>query len=184
VPLADAQRAMRLIRARASQYGIDPAKVGALGFSAGGHVCGDLATRHDAKVYAPIDAADGMSARPAIAGLIYAVQEMRDPLAHGISRDMLLGPNPSLETERAHTPAHNVSAATPPCFLAHAEDDKLVSVENTVEMRAALKAAGVKTETHLFTAGNHGFFVPGPAGEPARRWPELFVAWAKAQGLG
>lgn len=184
VPLADAQRAMRLIRSRASQYGIDPDKVGALGFSAGGHVCGDLATRHDAKVYAPVDAADGMSARPAIAGLIYAVQSMRDPLAHAGSRDMLLGQNPSPETERAHSPAHNISAATPPCFLAHAEDDKVVSVENTVEMRAALRAAGVKTETHLFTAGNHGFFVPGPAGEPARHWPELFSAWAKAQGLG
>lgn len=184
VPLADAQRAMRIIRSRASQYSIDPAKVGALGFSAGGHVCGDLATRHDAKVYAPVDAADGISARPAIAGLIYAVQSMRDPLAHGGSRDMLLGPHTTPEMERAHSPAQNVSAATPPCFLAHAEDDKVVSVENTVEMRAALKVAGVKTETHLFTAGNHGFFVPGPAGEPARHWPELFAAWAKAQGLG
>ncbi len=184
VPLADAQRAMRLIRSRAAQYGFDPNKVGALGFSAGGHVCADLATRYGAKVYDPVDAADQLSARPAIAAPIYAVQSMSMPLAHGGSRDMLLGSNPSPEMQRAHSPAHNVTAATPPCFLAHAEDDTVVSVENTVEMRAALKAAGVTVETHLFTAGGHGLGLPGPAGEPARRWKEMFVTWAKAQGLG
>jgi len=184
VPLADAQRAMRLIRSRAAQYGFDPEKVGALGFSAGGHLCGDLATRYDARVYDPVDAADRLSARPAIAAPIYAVQSMSTPLAHAGSRDMLLGPNPTAALERAHSPANNVSAATPPCFMAHAEDDKVVSVENTVEMRAALKAAGVKVETHLFTAGGHGFGLPGLAGEPARHWPEMFAIWARAQGLG
>jgi acetyl esterase/lipase len=97
---------------------------------------------------------------------------------------MLLGPSPSPAMERAHSPAHNVTAATPPCFLAHAEDDRTVSVENTVEMRAALKAAGVKVETHLFAAGDHGFGLAGPAGEPARRWKEIFVGWSRAQGLG
>lgn len=184
VPLADAQRAMRLIRSRAGQYGVDPEKVGALGFSAGGHVCGDLATRFDAKVYAPVDAADRLSAQPVIAAPIYAVQSMSLPLAHDGSRDMLLGPGSSPELQRAHSVAHNVTAATPPCFLAHAEDDTVVLPENTVEMRAALKAAGVPVETHLFTAGGHGFGLPGPAGEAAQRWKEMFVAWAKAQGLG
>lgn len=184
VPLADAQRAMRLIRSRAGQYGFDPDKVGALGFSAGGHVCGDLATRYDAKVYDPVDAADRLSARPAVAAPIYAVQSMSLPLAHRGSRDQLLGPNPPTELERAHSPAHNVTAATPPCFMAHAEDDTVVSSENSVEMRAALRRAGVKVETHLFTAGGHGFGLPGPAGEPARHWKEMFVAWAQAQGLG
>jgi len=184
VPLADAQRAMRLIRSRAAVYGFDPEKVGAMGFSAGGHVCGDLATRYDVKVYDPIDAADRLSARPAIAAPIYAVQSMHAPLAHGGSRDMLLGPNPTAEMQRARSPAHNVSAGTPPMFMAHAEDDTVVSVENSIEMRAALKAAGVKVETHLFTAGQHGLGLPGPAGEPARHWKEMFVTWAKAQGLG
>nr|MBA4769297.1 alpha/beta hydrolase [Sphingobium sp.] len=184
VPLADAQRAMRIIRSRAARYGFDPEKVGALGFSAGGHVCGDLATRHDATVYKPVDAADRLSARPVIAAPIYAVQSMSLPLAHGGSRDMLLGANPSVDLQRAHSPALNVTATTPPCFLAHAEDDTVVSVENSVEMRAALKAAGVKVETHLFTVGGHGFGHPGAAGEPARQWKEMFVTWAKAQGLG
>ena len=134
VPLQDAQRAMRVIRRDAAKYGIDPKRVAALGFSAGGHLCGDLATRFDAKVYDPVDAADRLSARPAIAAPIYAVQSMSAPLTHGVSHDQLLGPNPSPETERAHSPSHNVSAATPPCFLAHAEDDGLVPVENTVQI--------------------------------------------------
>ncbi|WP_277970121.1 alpha/beta hydrolase [Sphingomonas echinoides] len=184
VPLADAQRAMRLIRSRAAHYGVNPDKVGALGFSAGGHVCGDLATRYDAKVYAPVDAADRLSARPAIAAPIYAVQSMSLPLAHGGSRDMLLGPNPSVETQRAHSPAHNVTAAAPPFFMAHAEDDTTVSVENTAEMRSALKAAGLNVETHLFAAGQHGLGLAGLAGEPARRWKEMFAVWAQAQALG
>ena len=184
VPLTDAQRAMRLIRSRAVHDGFDPEKVGAMGFSAGGHVCGDLATRYDAKVYDPIDAVDRLSARPAIAAPIYAVQSMSAPLAHGGSRDMLLGLNASPEMQRAHSPARNVAAGTPPVFMAHAEDDTVVSVENSVEMRAALKAAGVKVETHLFTAGQHGLGLPGPAGEPARHWREMFATWAKAQGLG
>jgi acetyl esterase/lipase len=182
--LADAQRAMRLIRSRAAQYGFDPEKVGAMGFSAGGHICGELATRYDAKVYAPVDAADTLSARPVIAAPIYAVQSMSAPLAHGGSRDMLLGPGPTPAMELAHSPAHHVRADMPPVFMAHAEDDTVVSVENTVEMRAALKAAGVKVETHLFTAGQHGLGLPGPAGDPARRWKEMFAAWALAQGLG
>ena len=118
VPLADAQRAMRLIRSRATRYGYDSRSVGALGFSAGGHVCGDLATRYDTKVYDPVDAADRLSARPVIAAPIYAVQSMSLPLAHIGSRNMLLGLDPSSEMQRAHSPAHNVTAAMPPCFMA------------------------------------------------------------------
>ena len=184
VPLADAQRAMRLIRSRAAQYGVDPDKVGALGFSAGGHVCGDLATRYDAAVYRPVDAADRLSARPVIAAPIYAVQSMSQPLAHQGSRDLLLGADPSPMMQRAHSPSHNVTAATPPIFMAHAEDDTIVSAENTIEMRAALKAAGVSVEAHLFAAGQHGLGLPGRAGEPARRWKDMFVSWAQAHGLG
>lgn len=184
VPLADAQRAMRLIRSKASTYGIDPAKVGAMGFSAGGHVCGELATRFDADVYTPVDAADRLSARPIVAAPIYAVQSMSAPLAHAGSREMLLGADATPEMERAHSPSRHVSATTPPFFMAHAEDDNVVSADNTIEMRNALKVAGVKVETHLFTAGGHGFGLPGSAGEPARQWPDLFALWAKAQGLG
>jgi acetyl esterase/lipase len=183
-PLQDSQRAMRLIRAGAQSYGIRPDRVAAMGFSAGGHVCGDLATRHDAQVYAPVDAADRLSARPDLAAPIYAVQSMRLPVAHAGSRTQLLGAAPTPSLEAAHTVAGNVRPTTPPCFLVHAEDDDVVSVDNSLAMRAALKQAGVSVETHLFAEGGHGFGLRGVAGKPAAAWPELFARWAQKYGFG
>ncbi|MEH3123558.1 MAG: alpha/beta hydrolase [Sphingomonas phyllosphaerae] len=180
VALSDAQRAIRLIRARADAYGIDPGKVTAMGFSAGGHVCGDLATRFATATYAPVDAADRLSARPDRAAPIYAVQSMSAPLAHAGSRTLLIGSDAAPSQERAHTPAHNVTRDTPPCFLVHAEDDDVVPVGNTLEMRAALRAAGVSVETHLFAQGGHGFGIRKAADKPARAWLELFRTWAEA----
>ena len=184
VALQDAQRAMRLIRARARDYGIMPERVAAMGFSAGGHVCGDLATRFAAPVYAPVDAADRLSARPLAAAPIYAVQSMTVPLAHPGSRTLLLGADPTPALERAHSPAANVTADTPPCFLVHAEDDATVDPANTLEFRAACKATGVAVETHLFTHGGHGFGLRLAQGKPVSAWPELFHAWAATHGLG
>ncbi len=184
VALSDAQRAMRLIRHRARDYGILPERVAAMGFSAGGHVCGDLATRFDASTYAPVDKADRLSARPDIAAPIYAVQSMTAPVAHGGSRDLLLGKAASPALEAAHGTANNVSARTPPCFLVHAEDDGTVPVENSLQFRAACKAAKVPVETHLFTHGGHGFGIRRAAGKPAEAWPDLFLRWAQSQGLG
>jgi acetyl esterase/lipase len=184
VALSDAQRAMRLIRSRARGYGIRPDRVAAMGFSAGGHVCGDLATRFAARTYAPVDAADRLDARPDVAAPIYAVQSMALPLAHPGSRELLIGRAASPALERAHTTAANVTGATPPCFLVHAEDDPTVDVGNTLDFRAALKAAGAPVETHLFTHGGHGFGLRRAAGKPAEAWPDLFVGWARSQGLG
>ncbi|WP_010184081.1 alpha/beta hydrolase [Sphingomonas sp. PAMC 26605] len=184
VALADAQRAMRVIRSRARDYGVYPERVAAMGFSAGGHVCGDLATRFDARVYSPVDAADRLAARPDVAALIYAVQAMTPELAHPGSRDLLIGRAASETLALAHSTAHAVTARTPPCFLAHAEDDTTVKVENTLEFRAACKVARIAVETHLFTAGGHGFGLRRAMGKPAEAWPELFLAWARTQGLG
>ena len=184
VALSDAQRAMRLIRHRARDYGIVPERVAAMGFSAGGHVCGDLATRFATTLYKPNDAADRLSARPDVAAPIYAVQSMTLPLAHAGSRTLLIGADAPTERERAHSPALNVTNSTPPCFLIHAEDDTTVPVENSLEMRAALKAAGVPVEMHLFANGGHGFGLRRAMGKPAEVWPELFMRWAQTQGLG
>ena len=184
VALSDAQRAMRLIRSRANAYGIRPDRVAAMGFSAGGHVCGDLATRFAEPTYAPVDAADRLDARPTLAAPIYAVQSMTRPMAHGESRDLLIGRDAAPALEAAHSPARNVSARTPPCFLVHAEDDPAVNVGNTLELRAALKAAGVAVETHLFANGGHGFGLRGVMGQPAEAWPALFAGWARSFGLG
>jgi len=183
VALSDAQRAMRILRSRAGHYGIRPDRVVAMGFSAGGHLCGDLATRFDAPTYAAVDAADRLSARPDGAALLYAVQSMTLPVAHAGSRMQLLGEHAGPALERAHTPARNVTARTPPCFLLHAEDDPSVPVENTLEMRAALRAAGVLAETHLFPEGGHGFGLRLAAGKPVATWPDLFRRWAEARGL-
>ena len=184
VALSDAQRAMRLIRHRARDYGIVPERVAAMGFSAGGHVCNDLATRFATATYRPVDDADRLTARPDIAAPSYAVQSMSAPLAHPGSRELLIGKDAPAALERAHTPALNVGKGTPPCFIVHAEDDPTVPVDNSLQMRAALKAAGVPVETHLFTSGGHGFGLRRAMGKPAEAWPELFTKWAATQGLG
>ncbi|HEX9946332.1 MAG TPA: alpha/beta hydrolase [Allosphingosinicella sp.] len=181
--LQDAQRAMRLIRHRASRYRVDPRRVCAMGFSAGGHLCADLMTRFDAKVYAPVDPADRLSARPDLAAPIYPVMSMTLPTAHAGSRRNLVGENATPERERAHSPHLNVPADAPPVFLLHAEDDASVVVENTLLLRAALLAKKVPVETHLFADGGHGFGLRLAKGKTVEGWQDLFFAWARKKGL-
>ena len=183
VPLADAQRAMRLIRHRAADYGIDPARVAAMGFSAGGHVCADLAARFAAPVYAPLDAADRLPARPFCAAPIYPVVSMQAAEAHPGSRRNLLGEAPSREAEIAHSPHHHIPADPPPHFLCHAEDDPAVPLVNTLLLRASLRARGARVETHLFEQGGHGFGLRLAAGKPVAVWPDLWLAHARTLGL-
>lgn len=182
-PLSDAQRAMRLIRHRAGNYGIDPARIAAMGFSAGGHLCADLLTRFDAKVYAPVDAADALSARPDAAAPIYPVISMRAPVAHGGSRRNLIGADADAAREDAHSPHLNVPANAPPCFLVHAEDDDAVPVENTLLLRAALRARGIAVETHLFPDGGHGFGLRLAKGKSVEPWPDLYLRWLRRTGI-
>jgi len=175
-PLADAQRAMRVIRSRAAEWKIDPARVGALGYSAGGHVCGSLAARHGQKVYAPVDAADALAARPLFAAPLYPALAM-DPFlnpAPGIAATTSASTWPMLDTQ--------ITKATPPTFLCHAEDDTTLPVENSVRLHAALRAAGVPVEMHLFGEGGHGFGLRFTVGKPVAAWPELLMAWAGRLG--
>ncbi len=179
VALSDAQRAMRLIRQRARDYGIDPERIAAMGFSAGGHLCADLLTRFAKRTYHPVDAADALSARPLAAAPIYPVISMTAPDAHPGSREKLVGKNASPALERAHSSHRNVPADAPPVFLLHAEDDATVPVENALLLRAALRAKGIPVETHLFARGGHGFGLRGTSGKPVAAWPDLFVEWAR-----
>ncbi len=183
-PLADAQRAMRLIRANAARFGVDPARVGAMGFSAGGHLCSDLATRHARAVYAPVDAADRLSARPAIAAPIYPVVSMDPELAHAGSRAKLVGADATETMVVEHSPDRQVTKDTPPLFLLHAADDATVKVDNSLTLYAAARAAGVPAEMHLFEKGGHGFgWGRKTAGLPVHAWPDLFMAWAGGRML-
>jgi acetyl esterase/lipase len=183
VALADAQRAMRLIRHDHAAYGIDSGRISVMGFSAGGHVAASLATRFAAGAYASVDAADAAPARPDAAALIYPVISMRADLAHHGSRERLLGAGPPLALEMAHSPDANVPADAPSFFLLHAEDDEAVPVGNTLAMRDAIKARGIAVDTHLYAAGGHGFGISRAAGKPVAAWPEAWLAWARAAGL-
>jgi len=183
VPLADAQRAMRLIRGRAADYAFDPARVAALGFSAGGHLCADLATRFGRSVYSAVDTHDALSARPALAAPIYPVISMDPAIAHPGSRERLIGATAGATLEEEHSPDLQVTAATPPLFLVHAEDDAVVPVDNSLRLRSAARAASVSVDTHLFSEGGHGFGLRLARGKPVENWPELFLRWAGHHGL-
>lgn len=183
VSLSDAQRATRIIRSRARSYGVIPERVAVIGFSAGGHLCADLATRFDTRTYDPVDDADKLSACPKLAAPVYPVISMTLPVAHAGSRALLIGENASPELERAHSPANNVPDNAPPVFLVHAEDDTAVVVENSLEFREALRAKGIPVETHLFAHGGHGFGLRYTTGKPVASWPELFVNWSQSMGL-
>ena len=179
VPLADAQRAMRLIRQRAPEWGVDPERIGVMGFSAGGHVAASLATRHGQRSYAPVDAADAQDARPDFALLVYPVIDMGTH-AHPGSRQRLLGDAPAADAIEAYSLQNRVDAHTPPVFLLHALDDEVVPVENSLSLEAALRQAGIEHETHLYARGGHGFGVRQAEGTLAL-WPRLALAWIRAQ---
>jgi len=168
--LQDAQRAVRLVRARAATWGIDPARVGVMGFSAGGHLAASILTRHAVKSYEPLDADDALSARPDMAVLGYAPVGARPPGAG---------------QPGATIPALNelVVAGMPPAFVFQAADDPTVKVTNSLTMFSALLAAKVPAELHLYQEGGHGFGFSLPPEMPASRWPQDWLAWARRIGF-
>lgn len=173
VALQDVQRAVRLVRGNAAAYGVDPKRIGVMGFSAGGHLAAAALTRFDARVYAPVDAIDGVSARPDVVMLGYAFIDLGKRPLNG------LPPLP----EAAKPLNERVRTGLPPVFLLHAADDTSVPVANSLIMYQALKAADVPVEMHLYQTGGHGFGFSLPASHPTSRWPDAFVLWAKASGF-
>ncbi|MGE6331539.1 alpha/beta hydrolase [Stenotrophomonas sp. NPDC077659] len=177
--LADAQRALRVVRDQAARRGLDVGSVSVMGFSAGGHVAARLATAFDANAYPARDAIDRLSARPARAVLVYPVIDMGAD-AHSGSRGRLLGEHPDAMLAAQYSMQHQVRADMPPTLLVHANDDRVVNVRNSELMAAALARAGVEHELHLFAHGGHGFGMRVPAGSTLAVWPALAQAWLVA----
>jgi acetyl esterase/lipase len=178
-PFQDGQRAIRLIRAEAARLGVDPRKLGVLGSSAGGHLAGILATRGDHDFYPRTDAADAQSATPDFAALLYPVVSMRPPLDTTRTARHLSG-LPDFAAD--YSVEEQVSASTPPIFLAHAADDPIANVGHSLAMFTAMRSAGRPVELHIFQRGGHSWGMGRPGSEVAA-WPALFTAWARANGF-
>lgn len=176
VPLLDAQRAIRLARHHAAEWMIDPAKIGVLGFSAGGHLASTVSTQYDHEVDRPKDAIDALSARPDFSILAYPVISFRDAGAHSGSRRNLIGENASQELIDRFSGELNVTAETPPTFLVHAQDDGGVPIENSLLYYKALHAHKVPASLHIYPKGGHGFGF-GLGKGPVDGWRDVLLDW-------
>ena len=181
-PLQDAQRALRLIRSQSEKRGLDPAKIGVLGFSAGGHLMGLASTRSAFASYRPIDDGDTVSARPDVAALIYPVITLEPPYDHTSARRSLLGKHPSAAASAEWSVESHVGPHCPPVFLVQAVDDPISNPQNTLIMAAACRKAGVPAELHRLPSGGHGFGMGRP-GTPTIEWPSWYETWLRAQRM-
>lgn len=178
----DVTRALRMIRARAAEWNIDPAKTGVMGFSAGGHLASTAATiLQDAEPRSG-DPLKRWSSRPAFAILIYPVITMDTVFAHRGSRTMLLGPTPEPSLADALSTEKRVTAATPPTFLALADDDKTVVPQNSIAFYQALKRNKVPASMLIFDHGGHGFGMM-PNDPVLSQWPLLCIEWLHRLGF-
>lgn len=174
VPLADANRAVRTVRANAKEWGIDPAKIGIIGFSAGGHLASTAATHFDDGDPKATDAIERVSSRPDFAILVYPVITM-GVKGHGGSRQNLLGKEPPAALIDLYSNEKQVTAKTPPTFLAHPVDDKVVPVENSKMFYEALQTNKVPSQLLELPSGGHG--LNGYKGPMWEAWQEKSLAW-------
>ena len=172
-PVQDIQRALRLVRAGATIWGVDPFRIGVMGFSAGGHLAAAALTRFDDALYAPVDAADATSARPDFACLVYPLMSV------GSGPGQYPGP----DAEARQPLDQRVRPGLAPTFLVHAADDRTVPVSHSLAMFAALRAAEVPAELHVYQEGGHGFGFGLAPQWPASHWPNAFETWARRSGF-
>ncbi|WP_281337010.1 alpha/beta hydrolase [Flavobacterium eburneipallidum] len=177
-PLQDAQEALRTVRRNAEKWKLNPAKIGIIGFSAGGHLASTLATQFDKKVY---DSKDNTSTRPDFSILMYPVISMQDGITHKGSKTNLLGENPSAALIENYSNEKQVNATTPKTFIVHATDDKAVPVENSINYYLALKQNKIPVEIHLYENGGHGFGL-GTDGTN-KNWSKACENWLIANGF-
>jgi len=177
-PLQDAQEAMRIIRRNAKEWNIDPAKIGVIGFSAGGHLASTLSTHFADKVY---DVKDKTSARPDFSLLIYPVISFDTTFTHMGSRNNLIGMNPGESLVIRFSNDLQITEETPPAFLVHSADDRAVPVLNTISYFNGLQKQGINSEMHVFQKGGHGYGLATGRGTESL-WPELCINWLKSNG--
>jgi acetyl esterase/lipase len=181
-PLQDAQRAIRTVRARAQEFGVDPTKIGILGFSAGGHLTSSALTHFDAGKTDAEDPIERVSCRPDFGVLCYPVIAFDQPFTHKGSQTNLLGKDAPAELIASMSSERQVTDETPPCFVWHTTEDKGVPPENSLVFYSALIAHKVPAELHIFEKGRHGVGlgkdIPGTSA-----WPAACIAWLKGRGV-
>jgi acetyl esterase/lipase len=182
IELGDAQRAIRLVRTQAAQYGVAPDRIGIMGFSAGGHLASTAGTHFDAGNPAAADPIDHASSRPDFLVLGYPVISFTTPYTHQGSLKNLLGDHPDPKLVENLSNELQVTPRTPPTFLFHTNEDNGVPAENSVLFYLALRKAGVPAEMHIFERGPHG--VGLALADPAlAMWPTLLANWFRVRGL-
>lgn len=181
IQLGDAARALRMVRAFARRDGLDPAKVGVIGSSAGGHLASTLATHFDAGSPNAPDPIDRESSRPDLAILCYPVISL-GRFAHTGSRRNLLGDDPTPELVRSLSNELQITKDTPPCFMWHTVEDKTVPVENSLMFAAALRQSDVPFSLHIYEKGAHGLGFGRP-GRPAPPWAEQLLHWLRERSF-
>ena len=180
---ADAARAIRIVRAAAYRWNLNPNSIGIIGSSAGGHLASTMMTHFDHGDPASSDSLEHVSSRPDFGILCYPVISM-GPIGHAISREQFLGANPTSELVTRYSNELQVTASTPPCFLWHTWEDTTVSLENSLEFAKALKKNGVRFDLHIYEKGRHGLGLGDkyPYANPLP-WTKDLIVWLKARGL-
>jgi len=179
--LLDAARALRYVRANASQWEIDPNKIGILGFSAGGHLASTLGTHFDSGKSNSTDPIERVSSRPDLMVLMYPVITMGE-FTHAGSKRNLLDENPSEDLIKQYSNELHVKSDTPPTFLVHTMTDAGVPVENSLMFVQALRKAKVPVEFHLYEKGPHGFGL-APADPVLASWTGRCADWLTLHGF-
>jgi acetyl esterase/lipase len=181
VELGDAQRAIRTVRAKASQYRVLPDRIGIMGFSAGGHLASTAGTHFDPGNAAAQDAIDQVSSRPDFLILCYPVISFLNYVHQGSKRN-LLGDNPDPKLVESLSNETQVTAQTPPTFLFHTNADTGVPPENSMMFYMALRKAGVPAEIHIYERGPHGVGL-AQTDQALSTWPSRLADWLRVRGL-